>query len=135
VEIAKDGTVYVCDRTSNRIQVFKKDGTFVKEAFINKDTKGALVGGQFGAVSSFGSAWDVAFSSDPQQRNVYVADGHDKQVIVLQRDTLTQVGVIGSGGRLPGQFLAVGSIASDSRGNVYTGEQHHGKRVQKWVRR
>jgi DNA-binding beta-propeller fold protein YncE len=131
VEIARDGMVYVCDRTSNRVQVFQKNGTFVKEGFIAKDTKGAVVAGQFGAVSSFGSAWDVAFSSDPQQRFVYVADGQDKQVIVLQRDTLTQVGVIGSGGRLAGQFLAVGSVAVDSRGNLYTGEQHHGKRVQK----
>src|SRR5262249_60871716 len=33
VKIAKDGTVYVCDRTSNRIQVFQKDGKFVKEGF------------------------------------------------------------------------------------------------------
>ena len=135
VEIAKDGMVYVCDRTSNRIQVFQKDGKFVKEAIVSKETKGATVGGQFGAVSSFGSVWDLAFSNDPQQRFVYVADGHDKKVIVLQRDTLAAVGSVGSGGRLAGQFLAVGSIASDSRGNVYTGEQHHGKRVQKWIRR
>ena len=135
VEIAKDGMVYVCDRTSNRIQVFQKDGKFVKEAIVSKETKGATVGGQFGAVSSFGSVWDLAFSNDLQQRFVYVADGHDKKVIVLQRDTLAPVGSVGSGGRLAGQFLAVGSIAVDSRGNVYTGEQHHGKRVQKWVRR
>jgi DNA-binding beta-propeller fold protein YncE len=133
VEIAKDGSVFVCDRTSNRIQVFRKDGTFVREGFVAKETRGAIVGGQFGAVSSFGSAWDVAFSSDPQQQFVYVADGHDKRVVILQRDTLTQVGQFGSGGRLPGQFLAVDSIATDSRGNVYTGEQHHGKRVQKFV--
>ncbi len=51
---------------------------------------------------------------------------------MLQRDTMAEVGGFGTGGRLPGQFLAVGSIAVDSRGNVYTGEQHHGKRVQKW---
>jgi len=115
--------------------VFRKDGTFVKEGIVSKDTKGVTVGGQFGAVSSWGSAWDIAFSNDAQQRFVFVADGHDKKVIVLQRDTLAQVGSVGSGGRLAGQFLAVGSIAADSRGNVYTGEQHHGKRVQKWVRR
>jgi DNA-binding beta-propeller fold protein YncE len=133
VEIAKDGMVYVCDRTSNRIQVFQKDGKFVKEGIVSKDTKGATVTGQFGAVSSWGAAWDIAFSNDAQQRFVFVADGHDKKVIVLQRDTLAQVGSVGSGGRLAGQFLAVGSIAADSRGNVYTGEQHHGKRVQKWV--
>jgi len=48
-------------------------------------------------------------------------------------DTMAEVGGFGSGGRLPGQFLAVGSIAVDSRGNAYTGEQHHGKRVQKWT--
>jgi DNA-binding beta-propeller fold protein YncE len=132
VEIAKDGMVYVCDRTSNRIQVFQKDGKFVKEGIVSKETKGATVGGQFGAVSSWGSVWDVAFSNDAQQRFLFVADGHDKKVIVLQRDTLAQAGSFGSGGRLAGQFLAVGSVAVDSRGNVYTGEQHHGKRVQKW---
>jgi len=54
-------------------------------------------------------------------------------VIILQRDTMAEVGGFGSGGRLPGQFLAVSSIAVDSRGNAYTGEQHHGKRVQKWT--
>jgi len=133
VEIAKDGMVYVCDRTSNRIQVFQKDGKFVKEGIVSKNTKGATVSGQFGVVSSWGSAWDIALSSDPQQRYVFVADGHDKKVITLQRDTLAEIGGFGTGGRLVGQFLAVGSIAIDSRGNVYTGEQHHGKRVQKWI--
>ena len=133
VDISKDGMVYVCDRTSNRIQVFQKDGKFVKEGVVNKNTLGAVVTGQFGAVSSFGSAWDVAFSSDAQQRYLFVADGQDKMVYVLDRNTLTQAGTIGQGGRQPGRFLAVGSIAVDSRGNVYTGEQHHGKRVQKFV--
>ena len=132
IEIAKDGMVYVCDRTSNRIQVFQKDGKFVKEGIVSKNTMGATVSGQFGVVSSWGSAWDIALSNDPQQRFIFVADGHDKKVIVLQRDTMAEVGGFGTGGRLPGQFLAVGSIAVDSRGNVYTGEQHHGKRVQKW---
>jgi DNA-binding beta-propeller fold protein YncE len=133
VELSKDGMVYVCDRTSNRIQVFQKDGKFVKEGIVSKNTMGATVSGQFGVVSSWGSAWDIALSNDPQQQFVFVADGHDKKVIVLRRDTLAEVGGFGTGGRLPGQFLAVGSIATDSRGNVYTGEQHHGKRVQKWV--
>jgi DNA-binding beta-propeller fold protein YncE len=125
--------VYVCDRTSNRIQVFQKDGKFVKEGVVNKDTMGATVVGQFGVVSSWGSAWDVALSSDPQQQYLYVADGHDKTVVILRRDTLAKVGTFGTGGRQPGRFLAVGSIATDSRGNIYTGEQHHGKRVQKWA--
>lgn len=133
VEIAKDGNVYVCDRTSNRIQVFGKDGKFVKEAVIAKGTLGAVVAGQFGAVSAFGSVWDVAFSIDAQQRYLFVADGQNKKVRILDRASLTEVGSIGQGGRQPGRFLAVGSIAIDSKGNVYTGEQHHGKRVQKFV--
>jgi len=133
VELSKDGLVYVCDRTSNRIQVFQKDGKFVKEGIVSKNTLGAVVPGQFGAVSSFGSAWDVAFSSDAQQRWLFVANGQDKKLHILDRTTLAPVGTIGQGGRQPGRFLAVGSIAVDSKGNVYTGEQHHGKRVQKFV--
>ena len=133
VDIAKDGMVYVCDRTSNRIQVFDKSGKFVKEGIVSKGTLGSVVTGQFGVVSSFGSAWDVAFSSDAQQRYLFVADGQDKNVRILDRTSLQQVGTIGEGGRQPGRFLAVGSIAVDSHGNVFTGEQHHGKRIQKFV--
>ncbi len=75
----------------------------------------------------------MAFSNDAQQRYLFVADGQNKKVRILDRASLTEVGSIGQGGRQPGRFLAVGSIAVDSKGNVYTGEQHHGKRVQKFV--
>ena len=123
VALAKDGTVYVCDRQNNRIQVFKKDGTFVKEGWVSK------------ATLANGSAWDIAFSSDPAQQYLFVADGQDHQVVVLQRETLARVGTIGTGGRIPGSFFAVGSISVDSRGNVYTGETFEGKRVQKFAPR
>jgi len=122
VEISKDGLVYVCDRKNDRLQVFRKDGTFVKEAFISKETRGE------------GSVWDVAFSSDPQQRQLYVADGQDQKVFVLDRDTLAIVSAIGGGGRWPGAFFGVGSVAVDSRGNVYTGENFEGKRLQKFIK-
>jgi len=119
--VSKDGQVYVCDRQNDRIQVFQKDGKFVKEGFVSKTTLGD------------GSVWDIAFSNDPQQRFLYVADGHDKKVYVLRRDTLETVTSFGDGGRLPGQFYGVGSVAVDSKGNVYTGETYEGKRVQKFV--
>jgi hypothetical protein len=119
--VSKDGFVYVCDRQNNRIQVFQKDGKFVKEGFVSKGTRGD------------GSVWDLAFSNDPQQRFLFVADGHDKKVFVLRRDNLDVVSSFGDGGRMPGQFYAVGSIAVDSKGNVYTGETLEGKRVQKFV--
>jgi len=136
VEISRDGKVYVCDRTSNRIQVFDKDGRFLQEMVIAKETRGAtvaLAAGATAVISAHGSVWDLAFSSDPQQRYVFVADGVNKKIRILSRDTLAEVGSFGSGGRYPGQFLAVDSVATDSQGDVYTGETHHGKRVQKFV--
>jgi DNA-binding beta-propeller fold protein YncE len=121
VKLSRDGQVYVCDRRNNRIQVFRKDGTFVKEAVIAKDTRGE------------GAVWSIAFSNDPQQRTLYVADGSNQKVWVLQRDTLKVTSSFGAGGRWPGHFYGVGSIAVDSRGTVYTGETYEGKRVQKFT--
>ncbi len=77
--------------------------------------------------------WDIAFSRDPQQRYIYVADGQDQKVFVLRRDSLETVGSFGGGGRWPGAFYAVGSIAVDSKGTIYTGETYEGKRVQRFV--
>ena len=111
----------MCDRVNNRIQVFRTDGTFVKEGFIVRSTLGA------------GSAWDLAFSKDPEQRYLFVADGLNMRVHVLRRDTLEILTTFGDGGRQPGQFYGVHSIATDSQGNVYTTETYEGKRVQKFA--
>jgi hypothetical protein len=123
IEIARDGLVYVCDRANNRIQVFRKSGELVKTGVVAPNTRGN------------GSVWDIAFSEDVQQRFIYVADGSNMKVHILERATLNEVGSFGSGGRYPGQFYGLHSIAVDSRGNVYTGESLEGKRVQKWVKR
>src|SRR5262245_18983959 len=136
VRLAKDGNVYACDSANNRIVAFEKNGKFVKEGVVKEGTGGFVLGGAGGAqgtVYSFGSVWDVAFSNDAQQRYLYVADGMNKTVWIVQRDNLTPVSRFGDGGRYPGRFYAVGSVAVDSKGNVYTGEESDGKRVQKWV--
>jgi hypothetical protein len=39
----------------------------------------------------------------------------------------------GAGGRQPGMFMAVHSIAVDSKGNIYTTQTYTGKRLQKFV--
>jgi sugar lactone lactonase YvrE len=122
-EPANDGLVYVCDRPNNRIQVFNADGTFVKEIQIAPRTLGD------------GSIWDIAFSRDPQQRFMYVADGKNMKIYVLDRQSLEILTSFGDGGRQPGQFFAVHSIATDSDGNIYTTETYEGKRVQKFVYR
>jgi DNA-binding beta-propeller fold protein YncE len=120
-EPSRDGMVYVCDRVNDRIQVFRRDGTFVKETRVAPLTLGD------------GSTWDIAFSRDPEQRYLYVADGKNMKVYVLDRQSLEILTSFGDGGRQPGLFFAVHSIATDSRGNIYTTETYEGKRVQKFV--
>jgi DNA-binding beta-propeller fold protein YncE len=121
VERANDGLVYVCDRANDRVQVFQPDGTFVKEAFYARNTRGA------------GSVWDITFSKDPAQRFMMLADGQNERVRIIMRETLEEIASFGDGGRQPGQFYGVHSIASDSKGNLYTTETYEGKRVQKFI--
>ena len=120
-EPSVDGLVYVCDRQNNRIQVFRRDGSFVNEVRVAPRTLGD------------GAVWDIAFSRDPQQRFLYLADGKNEKVYVIERASLEILTAFGAGGRQPGQFFAVHSIATDSKGNVFTTETYEGKRVQRFV--
>ena len=113
--------VYVCDRMNHRVQVFQKDGTFVKEGFIARDLPGA-------------SAWDVDFSRDAGRTEVYEADGGNHRVWILGREALDTKGSIGRRGRNAGQFESPHSVAVDSRGNVYVGETLGGRRIQRFLR-
>jgi DNA-binding beta-propeller fold protein YncE len=121
VERTNDGMVYVCDRQHDRVQVFTAEGKFVKEGFFAKETLGS------------GSAWDVAFSRDPEQRFMFLADGMNNRVRVILRETLEEITSFGDGGRQPGQFYGLHNIATDSKGNLYTTETWEGKRLQKFV--
>ncbi len=120
VKIANDGLVYVCDRINNRIQVFKKDGTFVKEWFYEKNTLGN------------GAVWDVVIWPDPKQTYLLSADGANNEIRVLKRDDGTVVGSFGRNGRNAGQFHWIHAMAIDAKGNVYTAEVDTGKRIQKF---
>jgi DNA-binding beta-propeller fold protein YncE len=121
VRISNDGLVYVCDRTNDRVQVFRKDGTFVREAFVAKNTLGS------------GSVWDIAFSTDPAQTYLYVPDGTNQQIWILRRDTLQVVSAFGRAGHWAGQFYGAHNIAIDAAGSLYITETYEGKRVQKFV--
>ena len=80
-----------------------------------------------------GSAWDITFSRDPQQKFMFLADGQNEKVRIIVRETLEEISNFGDGGRQPGQFYGVHSIALDSKGNMYTTETYEGKRVQRFV--
>jgi DNA-binding beta-propeller fold protein YncE len=120
---SSDGLVYVCDRPNDRIQVFRKDGTFVSELRVAPETLGD------------GSVWDIAFSKDPNQAYIYLADGLNERVYIIHRESLQILTSFGGGGRQPGQFFGVHNVATDSQGNVYTVETYEGKRLQKFVYR
>jgi DNA-binding beta-propeller fold protein YncE len=112
--------VYVAERSNNRIQVFKPDGTFVKEAFVER-----------GMATPSGSTGSLAFSADKKQSFLYVTGGDDT-LRILNRETLQLVGQIGRLGHYPGQFFHLHVIAVDTKGNIYIGE-NTGKRVQKFL--
>ena len=120
-EVSNDGFVYVCDRPNDRIQVFTKEGKFVKEKQLFPETL------------SDGSVWDIAFSRDPQQKFLYMADGANEHVYIVDRQSLEVLTQLRHGGRQPGMFFGVHSIATDSKGNIYTTETYTGKRLQKFV--
>ena len=119
-EPSTDGYIYVCDRVNNRLQVFHPDGTFVQELFVKPNSLGD------------GSVWDISFSSDPEQQFIYLADGTNRKIFIIERESMEILTNFGDGGRNPGQFFAVHNIATDSRGNIYTTETYEGKRVQKF---
>jgi DNA-binding beta-propeller fold protein YncE len=120
VRLSKDGLVYVCDRANNRVQVFKKDGTFVKQFVFEEASR------------SSGSAFDLVFSNDPQQKYFYLADGTNDQVLTVERESGKVIAGFGRPGRFAGEFLVLHNIGIDSKGNLYTSEVATGKRVQKF---
>jgi DNA-binding beta-propeller fold protein YncE len=120
-DMSVDRMIYVCDRVGDRLQVFTPDGKFVKEQWYEKNTLNA------------GSVWDIAFSKDAQQKYIFMADGVNEKVKIIDRQTLQELTTFGDGGRQPGEFYGVHSIAIDSKGNLYTTETYEGKRIQRFL--
>jgi DNA-binding beta-propeller fold protein YncE len=121
ITISRDGEVFVTDRRENRIQVFTREGEYLREGIIASGTL------------SMGSTWDVALSRDPEQRWLYVPDGTNYTFWVLDRHSLEVVNRFGRHGKNAGQFQWVHNVAVDSRGNLYTTEVDTGKRIQRFV--
>jgi DNA-binding beta-propeller fold protein YncE len=121
VHISRDGLVYVCDRVNDRMQVFTKQGKFVKEFTLRPATLG------------MGSVWQFTFSTDEHQKFLLVADGENNVIWTLRREDGAVLGQTGHNGRNAGQFHWLHQLVSDSGGDLYTGEVDTGKRIQKFV--
>jgi hypothetical protein len=122
VRPTREGLIYVCDRTNNRLQVFRTDGTFVSEAFFERDTR------------LNGSVSELAFSPDRAQSLLFMVDGVNNEMRIVDRATNAVLGRVGRPGRYAGQFHVVHNVAVDGQGNVYTTEVNTGQRVQKFRR-
>ncbi len=122
IRLAKDGLLYVCDRSNDRMQVFRKDGTFVSEHIYEKNTRGT------------GSVYDLVFSPDKDQRFIYMIDGMNGEVRIIDHATKEVLGRFGRPGRQAGEFTALHNIAVDHQGNIYTAEVATGERIQKFRR-
>jgi DNA-binding beta-propeller fold protein YncE len=122
VRVSEDGVVYVADRRNNRMQVFSIDGMFQREIFVERKTK------------LLGTSFSIAFSPDPRQEHLYLADAGNGRVHIYDRRTLNEIGGFGRVGHYAGEFVFLHVVATDSRGDVYTAEVGGGRRVQKFVR-
>jgi len=121
VKVSQDGIVYVADRTHNRVQTFTTEGKFLKQARISVD------GGVTPVPAGF------AFSADQQQRYLYVVDSGLMRIVIFDRNTMTQIGTVGSRGPMIGQFDIVHHMAADSKGNLYAAEIVTNRRAQRLV--
>jgi hypothetical protein len=121
LRLSNDGLLYVSDREDDRVQVFTKQGKFVKEFIIAPKTLDE------------GSPMDLAFSSDPQQKYLLVGDGSNNIVWILNRGDGSVVTTFGHRGHNAGQFSYLHAIDMDSHGNIYTGEVKYNNRIQKFV--
>jgi DNA-binding beta-propeller fold protein YncE len=123
VLVTNDDLVYVADRTNNRLQVFRTDGTFVKETFIARNT-----------LQAEGTVHHFAISPDQEQRFLYVVDGSNKAIRVLNRQTMEILYSIGGhAGHNAREFFHVHSAATDSKGNLFIGEVNNGQRYYRYA--
>ncbi|MGH9347614.1 MAG: hypothetical protein ACRD26_10140 [Vicinamibacterales bacterium] len=118
----RDGLIYVADRRGNRIQVFERSGTFVREKIVAPRTRAS------------GSAFVLVPSEDRAQQWLYMADGTNHKIWILRRRDLEIAGEFGRGGRQLGQLLRPHGMSLDSKGNLYVGEASTGRRVQRFLR-
>jgi hypothetical protein len=153
VRISRDGLVYVSDRGGMRLQVFSTDGEFLYEKPMGRypDPDPAVMAAR-ASDTSFGeptielieatagahqSVSKTAFSSDPEQRWLFVNERSSHSLVVLDRRTLQELTRFGQHGDELGEMYVLHDMTADSRGNLYTVEVNNiggtRKRTQKWL--
>jgi hypothetical protein len=127
VVIGNDGLVYVCDRLGDRIEVFDKQGNFKRNIRVESKTAHRT-----NSENAVGTAGSIGFSPDPAQTFMYVANGADNVIHVLDRATGKVVGKFGRPGNQPGDLTDPHWIAVNSKGDIIVGEVPYGGKLQMW---
>jgi hypothetical protein len=122
IKVSRDGVVYVADRINNRIQMFTTAGKFLKQVRVTNEASTVVP-----VPAGF------AFSPDKKQQFLYVVDSGPMRVVIFDRATMMQIGVIGMKGSGKGEFDIVHHMAADSKGNLYTAEIVNQRRAQRFV--
>ena len=117
IRIANDGLVYVCDRLNDRLQIFRKDGTFVKEIVYEPSTRGS------------GSVGNVSFWPNAQQTFVLMNDPGNFQWVITRHSDGEVLSRFGHFGTYAGEFTRNHQMEFDRNGAIYTSEDF---RVQKF---
>ena len=127
--VSNDGLVYVSDRGGKRVQVFTIDGKYVSQVFIGRECRAPQCGNGQTAAST-------TFSTDPEQRYLYVGNRSQAKVMVLDRAELKVLDAFGQWGSKPGEFGTLHHMAADSKGKLYVTEvtplSPANRRVQKF---
>lgn len=135
-EFSRDGMVYIGERGQNRISVYTKQGQWLKDFSVapNTPARGEGCGGLADMKRPpCGTTYKLAISRDQPQKFLYVADGTNNRVWILDRTTGKTMGSFGGNGKYAGELHWINAIAMDSKGNIYTGEVEQAKRIQKFV--
>lgn len=117
VRISNDGLVYVCDRLNDRLQIFKKDGTFVREHYYETATRGS------------GSVGNVSFWPDADQSLLLMNDPGNVQWVLTRRASGEVLSRFGHFGMFAGQFHRTHQMEFDLNGAIYVSEDF---RVQRF---
>lgn len=125
VVLGGDGLIYACDRGNDRINVFRRDGTFLYDIPVIPGTA---------ALGTAGSAWDVDFSPDRDQTFMYESDGGNEVMWIFDHANRSIISGFGRPGHGAGEFTFLHMMAIDSKGNLYAGETIGGRRIQKFVK-
>lgn len=124
VDISKEGLVYIGDRQGDRVQVFDKMGNFKRNIWVRT--------GAPALPDKRGTAWWTAFSADREQKYLYVMNGRNEQVHILDHASGEILSSFGRPGHQLGDFTHGHSLAVDTHGNLYVAETNWGRRVHRF---